>query len=861
MNKIIVSALAVILSVNFCFASSAEDHKQKTIKNWLITDAIKLHLPAFNTIEDFSGNTFELKNLLQENQIDLCKISPKESDKLNWNGAELNWSKKKANSKGYVSLPNKENQLYYLVSYFNTDQWSELEISLNSYPMIEVYINGKKQLSQYKHESDETKESSKNLKLEQGHHKIVIKVLSGKKNNQFSLSLKAKKDWNSDLFDLSLSPKQFMDINKVLDGTKVKSTSLSFDGKYALISYSRTLPPSDKSENWKEIQEIGTSKTLYTFRGTQLSNMSWLPTGNQISYTKAYNGKTSIFVFDFEKNTEKQIVSNIADFSSYAWAPNGKSIIYTVGKNNSEDWKMKKFQGMEDRLPWYRYRSFLYRLDLASGVKQRLTYGTLSTNLADISSDGKNILFTTSRPDYNDYPYFKQSLYQMNMETFVVDTIWKNKLVAGQAQYSPNGKQLLVQGGPSCFGKLGENIGDHPIANNYDGQLYIYDLVSKKADPITYNFDPAIDAAVWNTANNKIYIKAKDKDYVKLFSYDIATKEFSELNSNSDVVRNFDLSENGRTISYVACNISSPYKAFSYEISSKANSVIANPEKNHLANVQFGKTKDWNFTKKDGTTIIGRIYFPPNFDSNKKYPLIVNYYGGTSPVERSFGGRYPLNMYAAMGYVVYLLQPSGAIGFGQEFSARHQNNWGIITADEIINGTKKFIKEHSFINADKVGCIGASYGGFTTQLLQTKTDIFAAAISHAGISDITSYWGEGYWGYSYSMNATGKSFPWNRKDIYVDQSPLFNADKITTPMLLLHGSKDTNVPLGESIQMYQALKLLGKDVEFVQVKDQDHLIQNYTKRILWNNTIFAYFAKYLKDQPQWWNELYPDKNL
>ncbi|NOU59792.1 S9 family peptidase [Marinifilum caeruleilacunae] len=861
MNKIFVSALAVILSVNICFANSTDENKQKTIKNWLITDAIELHLPAFNSTEDFSGSTFDLKNLLQENQIDLCKMNPKESDKLNWNESVLTWKKKKANSKNFVSLPSNENQLYYLVSYLYTDEWCELELEMKSYPMIEVYIDGKKQLSQYKHESDEAKESSKSLKLEQGHHKIVVKLLSGEKNNQFSLSLKAKKDWNSDLFDLSLSSKQYMDIHKVLDGTKVKSTSLSFDGKYALISYSRTLPPSDKSENWKEIQEIESGKILYSFRGTQLSNISWLPTGNQISYTKAYNGKTSVFVFDFEKNTEKQIAGSIADFSSYTWAPNGKSIIYSVGKSHSKDWKMKKFQGMEDRLPWYRYRSFLYKLDVASGVKQRLTYGTLSTSLADISPDGKKILFTTSRPDYSGYPYFKQNLYQMDVETFAVDTIWKDKLVGGQAQYSPDGKHLLVQGGPSCFGKIGENIGDHPIANNYDGQLYIYELASKKVDPITYNFNPAIDAAVWSKKDGKIYIKAQDQDYVKLFSYNTSSKEFTELNTSSDVVRGFDLSENGSALSYVACGISSQYKAFVYNVADSKVKVISNPEKAHLANVEFGMTKDWNFTKEDGTTIIGRVYFPPNFDSSKKYPLIVNYYGGTSPVERSFGGRYPLNMYAAMGYVVYLLQPSGATGFGQEFSARHQNNWGIITADEIIDGTKKFIKDHQFIDADKVGCIGASYGGFTTQLLQTRTDIFAAAISHAGISDITSYWGEGYWGYSYSMNATGKSFPWNRKDIYVDQSPLFNADKITTPMLLLHGSDDTNVPLGESIQMYQALKLLGKDVEFVQVKGQDHLIQNYTKRILWNNTIFAYFAKYLKDQPQWWNDLYPDKNL
>ena len=280
-----------------------------------------------------------------------------------------------------------------------------------------------------------------------------------------------------------------------------------------------------------------------------------------------------------------------------------------------------------------------------------------------------------------------------------------------------------------------------------------------------------------------------------------------------------------------------------------------------LKDVTLGEVKDWNFVSAKGDTIYGRFYLPPHFDASKKYPLIVNYYGGTSPTERSFESRYPTHAYAALGYVVYILQPSGATGFGQEFSARHVNAWGKMTADEIIEGTKRFCKEHTFIDSDKIGCIGASYGGFMTQYLQTKTDIFAAAISHAGISDITSYWGEGYWGYSYSALATANSYPWNARDLYTLQSPLFNADKINTPLLFLHGTADTNVPVGESIQMFTALKLLGKTTEFVQVPDQDHHILDYDKRILWTNTIFAWFAKWLKGQPEWWDALYPPKTL
>ncbi|WP_461631159.1 S9 family peptidase [Labilibaculum euxinus] len=860
MKKYFVPTMIVLLTATTCSFAQKENSKSITIENWLQTDPVSLQLPAFHSTKNIEGKTFELQNLLQDNQLEIDELQPAEKDNLKWNGENLQWSKTTTNKKGFTGSKSAENSLLFYASYFSADEWMQAKLIVEAYPLLEVYIDGEKKISHYKAETDDAKELSEELKIEPGKHCILVKVISGKKND-FKLGITPNKPWDENNIKLSLSPQQSVTIHKILDGENVRNIELSSDGKFALLSYSRTLPPSDNSENWKEIQEIESGKILYTFRGSQLANIQWLPTGNRISYTKEYNEKTSLFIFDFENGRETEIANSIADFSDYNWTPDGKQIIFSVTKDYSEDWKIRKIQGMEDRLPWFRTRSFLYKLDVASGVKQRLTYGTITTGLQDISPDSKYILFSQSRPDYEEYPYDKQNLYQMNLETFEIDTIWKDKLFGGSAQYSPDGTQLLVQAGPSCFGKLGENIGKQPLANNYDGQLYIFDLKNKKADPITIHFDPSVNQAVWNKSDMNIYLKANDKDYIQLYRYQPANKEFNALQINSDVIGNFSLSADGKNIACTACSISSPYKAFVYELASNTSKLISDPQKENLKNVKFGKTEDWNFTKEDGKTIIGRVYYPPNFDSNKKYPVIVNYYAGTSPVERSYGGRYPLNLYASMGYVVYLLQPSGAVGFGQEFSAEHQNNWGITTADEIIEGTKKFLKAHSFADADHVGCIGASYGGFMTMLLQTRTDIFAAAISHAGISDITSYWGEGYWGYSYSVNASGKSFPWNNRKLYIDQSPLFNADKVATPMLLIHGSVDTNVPLGESIQMYQALKLLGKDVDFVQVKNQDHHIKNYTQRILWNNTIFAYFAKHLKNQPKWWEDLYPDKNL
>jgi dipeptidyl aminopeptidase/acylaminoacyl peptidase len=112
----------------------------------------------------------------------------------------------------------------------------------------------------------------------------------------------------------------------------------------------------------------------------------------------------------------------------------------------------------------------------------------------------------------------------------------------------------------------------------------------------------------------------------------------------------------------------------------------------------------------------------------------------------------------------------------------------------------------------------------------------------------------------YSGVATADSFPWNRRDIYVEHSPLFNADKVTTPILLTHGAVDTNVPPGESDQFFVALRLLGKaPVEYLSVAGTDHWVLDHDKRALWTRSIVAWFDRWLKEQPEWWEELYREE--
>jgi len=105
----------------------------------------------------------------------------------------------------------------------------------------------------------------------------------------------------------------------------------------------------------------------------------------------------------------------------------------------------------------------------------------------------------------------------------------------------------------------------------------------------------------------------------------------------------------------------------------------------------------------------------------------------------------------------------------------------------------------------------------------------------------------------YSGIASRNSFPWNNPELYTEHSPIYRADKVTNPILLIHGDADVNVPVGESHTFYTALKLLDKDVELVEYLGDDHHILARDKTFHWWTTMLSYFDKHLKDQPEWWD--------
>lgn len=708
-------------------------------------------------------------------------------------------------------------------------------------------------------------------------HTVVIKYLTRKNasSDKKSIKLTVTAANGAPLSVGDAAAKRAYNIYDVICAPNYPSVSISPNGKFIVVRKT-WVDRKGNNHSISELRNYQTNRVMATFE----ESVKWMPASNKLYFTQKASD-SSIAGEEKQDGTlqlitinpltmEREVLASHLPEGWFQFTPDEKTLIYTLTtEGRKKDPQVYDVKEPEDRQPGWRERSNLAKYDLASGILQPLTFGYHNIYLMDISADSRYLLIGKEEERLTKRPTSLTSFYRLDLgsmnassaTTPKVETLIEKGEFLNSAQFSPDGKSILVSASPEAFNGIGKNVEEGQTPSMIDTQLYLMTLSDKKVRPLTKDFNPNVQSVDWSKADGNIYFTAEDKDCVHLFQLNPKSGKFTLLKTPEEYIKSFSLASSAAEMAFSGQSASNADRLYKMNTKALKSQLVDDLSARELKDVELGECKAWNFVNSRGDTLCCRYYLPPHFDAAKKYPMIVNYYGGCSPTSRMFQSRYPHHVYAAMGYVVLVVNPSGATGFGQKFSARHVDTAGEGVAEDIISSTQAFCDEHAFVNRKKIGCIGASYGGFMTQYLQTKTDLFAAAISHAGISDHTSYWGEGYWGYSYSEVSMANEYPWTNKHLFVDQSPLYNADKIHTPLLFVHGTADNNVPVGESIQLYTALKLLGRPTAMVLVDGQDHHIIDYEKRLKWQNTIFAWFAKWLQDDASWWTEMYGDEKM
>ena len=841
MNKLILKttksgllAAALMASIS----ASAETIEVKTLK---YAGPYAVAQPWMADSVNIKGEAFDLKQLLD---------SPLSFTLLN-KGKEVTVAQ---------LLADKQDALHLASFCVSNTQRTKATIAVEGLEQYRLFVDG---------EQVEVNGNKAETILTPSQHTVVIKYLTRKNasSDKKSIKLTVTAANGAPLSVGDAAAKRAYNIYDVICAPNYPSVSISPNGKFIVVRKTWV----DRKGNNHSISELRNSQTnrvMATFE----ENVKWMPASNKLYFTQKASD-SSIAGEEKQDGTlqlitinpltmEREVLASHLPEGWFQFTPDEKTLIYTLyTEGRKKDAQVYDVKEPDDRQPGWRSRSYLAKFDLVSGVLQPLTFGYHNVYLSDISADSRYLLIGKSEERLTKRPTTLNSYYRLNLNDMSVETLIEKGEFLNSAQFSPDGKSILVSASPEAFNGIGKNVEEGQTPSMIDTQLYLMTLSDKKVRPLTRDFNPNVQSVEWSKVDGNIYFTAEDKDCVHLFQLNPKSGKFTLLKTPEEYIKSFSLASSAAEMAFSGQSASNADRLYKMNTKALKSQLVDDLSARELKDVELGECKAWNFVNSRGDTLCCRYYLPPHFDAAKKYPMIVNYYGGCSPTSRMFQSRYPHHVYAAMGYVVLVVNPSGATGFGQKFSARHVDTAGEGVAEDIISSTQAFCDEHAFVNRKKIGCIGASYGGFMTQYLQTKTDLFAAAISHAGISDHTSYWGEGYWGYSYSEVSMANEYPWTNKHLFVDQSPLYNADKIHTPLLFVHGTADNNVPVGESIQLYTALKLLGRPTAMVLVDGQDHHIIDYEKRLKWQNTIFAWFAKWLQDDASWWTEMYGDEKM
>lgn len=727
------------------------------------------------------------------------------------------------------------------------------------------YLEGSLQLAKAPAEYEimiDGKAAGKNLALEPDLHHIVIKYLSKADRAD---SLQVKVDSKSPDFRIAadLTGKAPYTVRTQLNSLLYRGAELSPNGKYMIVTYYQRASPHD--QYYTRIVERETMRIVW-----QGDDATWMPHTNRFYFTRRGLEGTELVTVDPATGLE-EVLTRTLPSGRPVFAPTEDYLLMLNRESGPKEKNPDVFELIdpEDRQPGYRSRMNVTKYDLKTGLSQPITFGHNNVYVSSISPDGRQLVLSRRVGEVSAMrPTSFTDVYLMDVETLKLDTLVTHEGFASAGDISPDGRWLYFTGSAESFGRIGCTLPADKIPNEYDGQLFLMDLQTRELRPMTRDFNPAVTSCEWSTQDGHLYFIAENRDCVCLYRMNPADGQITEIPVPEEVIQSFSMAADAPVLAFYGVSASNSNRLYSIDTrligtrkQAQAVRLVDDLSKRNLEGIALSECLPWSFTNSIGDEITCRYYLPLGYEEGRQYPMIVNYYGGCSPTERTFESNYPQHSWSALGYVVLIVEPSGASGFSQEFGSRHVNTAGVDPARDIVEAVKTFCGDHPFVNDKKIGCIGASYGGFMTMYLPTVTDIFAACVAHAGISDHSNYWGYGDWGYTYSQVSMAESYPWTRKDLYVDQSPLYRADKIHTPILFTHGVIDNNVPYNNSLQMFTALKLLGRETALVGVTNQQHHILDYDKRIAWHNAIMAWFAKYLQDDPSWWEALYPKKDL
>lgn len=302
----------------------------------------------------------------------------------------------------------------------------------------------------------------------------------------------------------------------------------------------------------------------------------------------------------------------------------------------------------------------------------------------------------------------------------------------------------------------------------------------------------------------------------------------------------------GQTLVFVSDAMDTPPQVYAWLVSHQRPMpplALTRLNAERLATVAMNPAREFGWTGAAGDSVFGMIVTPPNFDSTRRYPLVVLIHGGPQGAWlNQFHGRWNAQLFAAPGYVVALLNPRGSTGFGQRFVNEISRDWGGKVYEDIMKGVD-VLARLPYVDSTRMAAAGGSYGGYMMNWMNGHTNRFRALVSHAGVFNLEAMYGatEELWFTDWDFGGPY----WQNRGDYERWSPHRFAQNFRTPTLVIHGALDYRVPEAEGMQMFTALQRQNVPSRLLYFPDEGHWIGRPQNQLVWWNTVQEWLARYL----------------
>ena len=636
------------------------------------------------------------------------------------------------------------------------------------------------------------------------------------------------------LFILLCSPIHAEDVFTTEDIYSIKDITLSDvseDGNGIVFITSQAENKYDGFKNTLYFLDTHKGKKVkllesYGSKGMNFSSIKFSSNSKSIFFLSSgmkTSGKESnqIWSLSLSNRVKRKVTNFDGDISDYDVSDDGKTIAF-IGQRSSDKKADTKTPSpiVIDRYQFKRdYEGFLgpnrdhlFIFDTQSRKVEQITSGQKDHLYPSISPNGENIAYMTKEGDFdrhNNWEIFIKNIKGEESHRKLLSNNGEDISISypSRPEWSPDGEKIAYLHG-----------GDHSMLWYALQEVSIIDVETGDIDFITQGFDRNTSLPQWSGDGQNIFFILEDNMKSQLMKYSLLDNTTKKITPDNMYLSGYAQSYHVTDDEIIFQSSTSEIPSEIYHLKEDQINPITSVNEQFIKNKLIGSTELISFQSFDGLTINGMMIKPPNFDSKKKYPLMIRIHGG--PVSQY--GRYfdfDWQLFASNNYVVIVTNPRGSSGRGFEFQKSIFAEWGIEDSNDI-SAALDYALDLGYIDENKLGIGGWSYGGMLTNYVIAKDNRFHAATSGAGISNILSGFGHDHYIREYIIEL---GTPWDNLDAWLNVShPFLSADEIVTPTLFLVGEKDWNVPLIGSEQMYQALKHLEIPTQLIIYPNEHH---------------------------------------